>query len=56
MDCFDLIEGDGAVPVDPVSGRGALVIEGILWLTPNGADERERRLVLAPRRVSKFDL
>src|ERR1700682_1180304 len=56
MDSFDLIEGDGAVPVDPVSGRGALVIEGILWLTPNGADERERRLVLAPRLVSKFDL
>ncbi len=56
MNGFDLIEGDGAAPIDPVSGRGPLVVEGILRLAGDGAHERKRRLVLAPRRISKLDL
>src|SRR5258708_26172416 len=56
MDCFALIEGDGTTLVDPVSGRGRLVIKGILWLTASGADERERGLMRTTRCISKLDL
>src|SRR5882757_9571298 len=56
MKGLDLIERDRASPIEPVSGRGPLVIEGILRFTGDGADERERGLVLAPRRVSKVNL
>ena len=53
---LDLIEGNAAALIDPVSGRRRLVIKGILRLAPNVADERERRLVIAARRIAKFDL
>jgi len=56
MDRFDLVEGDRAVPIDPVSGCRRLVVENILRLTPDVANERERRLMLTARRVAKVDL
>src|SRR5258707_1300184 len=56
MKGLDLIERDRAAPIEPVSGRGPLVIEGILRFTGDAADEGERRLVLASRRVLKVDL
>jgi len=55
MKGLDLIERDRAAPIEPVSGRGPLVIEGILRFSGDAADERERRLVLASRRVLKVD-
>src|SRR5258708_37389101 len=55
MHSLDFIERDRAGPVDPVAGRGRLVIEGILRLTANGADEGERGLMLAARRISEVD-
>src|SRR2546430_11496867 len=56
MDCFDFIERDGAAPIAPVSGRGLLVIKGILRLTGDGTYEGKRCLVVAARRIAKVDL
>ena len=53
---FDPVEGDGALPIGPVSGRRRLVIERILRLAPHVTDERKRRLMLAARRIAKVDL
>src|SRR5205807_370476 len=56
VDCFDLVEWDGAAPIGPALGRRRLVIDRILRLARDGADEREGRLAIAARYVAKADL
>src|SRR5439155_2241140 len=56
MKRFNLVKEDGATLVDPVSGRRRLVIESVLRLACDGADECESRLAIAARHVAKVDL